>query len=415
MTLELRHQTDTPWLAPAEYWPMLTRATAQLDPPLGAIYLPALAWNAFDMLRRANGTKIRVASKSVRVRGVIDAVLELDGFEGVLSYALAEALWLAEGDERHQPIEDVVVGYPSVDRSAIHHLATSPELAARVTIMVDSVDQLDAVDAVIPPAKRETIRVCMELDAAWKHSIAGRFGAWRSPIASVHDARELASAIVARPGFELVGLMSYESQIAGTTNEPQSRARGAVVRWMQSHSIMELADRRREVVTAVNEITALRFVNGGGTGSLETTSAEDAVTEIAAGSGLFGPHLFDHYRHFAPAPAAVFALPVVRKPRPEVATLLGGGWVASGPPGVDRLPLVAWPEGLDMEPREMAGEVQTPLLGHAARELAVGDRVWLRHTKAGELSEHLNGFAIVDGERVIGAELTYRGEGQVFL
>jgi len=76
---------------------------------------------------------------------------------------------------------------------------------------------------------------------------------------------------------------------------------------------------------------------------------------------------------------------------------------------------VVWPVGTEMVAREMAGEVQTPLTGAAAEELAVGDRVWLRHTKAGELSEHLNGFAIVDGQHLIGAELTYRGEGQVFL
>jgi D-serine deaminase-like pyridoxal phosphate-dependent protein len=351
----------------------------------------------------------------------MDAVLQLDGFEGVLSYTLAEALWLAQGDENHPPITDVVVGYPSVDRSAIRRLVTSPELAARVTIMVDSVEQLDLVDAVLAPARRESVRVCIELDAAWTSRILGRLGTWRSPVATVEDARTLAEAIVARPGFDLVGLMAYEGQIAGTVNEPANRAMGAVVRWMQTQSAAELAERRAAVVSSVTEVTPLAFVNGGGTGSLESTSAEAAVTEIAAGSGLFGPHLFDHYRHFMPAPAAAFALPVVRKARPGVATLLGGGWVASGPPGPDRLPLVVWPQQTRMVAREMAGEVQTPLTGPGAESLAIGDRVWLRHTKAGELSEHVNGYAIVDGgregtaSRVIGAELTYRGEGQVFL
>ncbi len=415
MTIELRRQTATPWTDPSTYWPMMTAATAELDPPYGAIHLPALAHNAYEMLRRANGTTIRVASKSVRVRSIIDAALALPGFAGVLSYTLPEALWLAEGDEHHPPIEDVVVGYPSVDRSAIRRLATSPELARRVTIMVDSVEQLDLVDAVLAPAERETIMVCLELDAAWTSRVLGRIGTWRSPVVTPADARTLAETIVARPGFELVGMMAYEGQIAGTINEPANRAYGSVVRWMQGRSAAELADRRAAAVAAVREVAELRFVNGGGTGSLESTSAEPAVTEIAAGSGLFGPHLFDHYRHFTPAPAAAFALSVVRKARPGVATLLGGGWIASGPPGVDRLPLVAWPEGTAMVGREMAGEVQTPLTGPGAAGLGIGDRVWLRHTKAGELSEHVNGFAIVDGERVVGAELTYRGEGQVFL
>ena len=146
-----------------------------------------------------------------------------------------------------------------------------------------------------------------------------------------------------------------------------------------------------------------------------STRADPSVTEIAAGSGLFGPHLFDHYARFRPAPAASFALAVVRRPASDIATVLGGGWIASGPHGADRAPLPVWPAGLRMLPREGAGEVQTPLRGPAARDLAVGDRVWFRHTKAGELSEHLDEFLLVDDDRVTGALPTYRGEGRTFL
>jgi D-serine deaminase-like pyridoxal phosphate-dependent protein len=53
--------------------------------------------------------------------------------------------------------------------------------------------------------------------------------------------------------------------------------------------------------------------------------------------------------------------------------------------------------------------------GKAAASLRVGDRVWLRHTKAGELSEHLDGFSIVTNGRVSETVPTYRGEGQAFL
>jgi len=415
MPITLRPQTQSPWTQPSSYWPMLGSATAELDPPFGVVYLPALAHNAFEMLRRANGTTIRVASKSIRVRGVLDAVLALPGFSGVLAYTLPEALWLAAGDDQHEPIEDVVVGYPSVDRSAIRQLATDPALAARVTLMVDSLEQLDVIDAVLDPSRRETIRVCLEFDASWNSRLLGHIGTWRSPVSTPAEARELAEEIIARPGFALVGTMAYEGQIAGLINDPANPAMGVLTRWIQKQSVAELADRRATVVATLRELADLEFVNGGGTGSLESTSAEAAVTEIAAGSGLFGPHLFDHYTHFSPAPAAAFALSVVRKPRPEIATLLGGGWVASGPPDASRLPLVAWPRDTKLVPREMTGEVQTPLTGRGAAALRVGDTVWLRHTKAGELSEHLNGFAIVDGGRLIGAELTYRGEGKVFL
>ena len=415
MTLSLTPPVTDPWLRPAEYWPSLHAATAELDPPYGVISIPALAHNAFDMLRRAGGTSIRIASKSVRVRGVIDAVLALPGYSGVLAYTLLEALWLAEGDAEHEGITDVVVGYPSVDRAAFRRLALDPLLASRVTVMIDSVEQLDYIDAVISPGARECIRVCLELDASWNPRVLGHLGTYRSPVFSVDDARTLAEQIVTRPGFVLVGMMAYEGQIAGVGNDPSSAARGAAVRWMQKASARELAGRRAETVAAVSSLTDLEFVNGGGTGSLESTSRESAVTEVAAGSGLFGPHLFDHYRHFHPAPAASFVLPVVRKPSAQMATLLGGGWVASGPPGVDRLPLVAWPEGMKMVGEEMAGEVQTPLTGEAAALLTVGDRVWLRHTKAGELSEHLDAFVMVDGDRIVDTLPTYRGEGKAFL
>lgn len=116
-----------------------------------------------------------------------------------------------------------------------------------------------------------------------------------------------------------------------------------------------------------------------------------------------------------PAPAASFALSVVRKPSPSMAVILRGGWVASGPPGEDRLPRLTWPEGLELVPREMAGEVQTPIRGEAASALRTGDRVWFRHSKSGELSERVNDFAVVDGGRVVDRLPTYRGEGQAFL
>jgi D-serine deaminase-like pyridoxal phosphate-dependent protein len=165
----------------------------------------------------------------------------------------------------------------------------------------------------------------------------------------------------------------------------------------------------------VRAVAELEFVNGGGTGSLEFTSSDASCTEIAAGSGLFGGHLFDNYREFAPAPATAFALSVVRRPRRETATVLGGGWIASGPPGPDRMPRPVWPAGLEMAPREMAGEVQTPLSGAAAEALRAGDRVWFRHTKSGELAEHVNEFALVGDGAVVGSVPSYRGEGKAFL
>ena len=411
MTLELRRQTSAPWDDPHDWWPALTAATHDLDAPVGVLSVEALASNAYDLLDRAAGLPIRVASKSVRVRGVLDAVLALPGYRGILAYTLAEALWLAEGRDG-TPCDDVVVGYPSADRGALARLAADEQLASRVTLMIDDVAQLDLVDAVVAPAQRAVIRVAIELDASYRSRALGHVGVRRSPVHTPAQAEALAEAIIARRGFRLVGMMGYEAQIAGVTN---AGPRKAAIRAMQRASTRELAARRAEAVHRVRQVAELEFVNGGGTGSIESTHADSSVTEVAAGSGLFGPHLFDGYTHFHPAPAAAFALDVVRRPAADIATLLGGGWIASGPPGPDRVPKVVWPDGLRMLARESAGEVQTPLRGAAARDLAIGDRVWLRHTKAGELSEHLAAFALVENGTVTGELPTYRGEGRVFL
>ena len=336
-----------------------------------------------------------------------------DKFAGVLALTLPEALWLVEGGVR-----DVVVAYPSLDRAALSALAggADRERGARVVVMVDDLAHLDAIgSAGATPAA--PVRVCVELDAGWW--LAGgriRVGARRSPLHSPGEVVAIAAEVQRRPELELVGLMAYESQIAGVGNAAGGFARARLIRLMQSASASELRRRRAATVAAVQAQNGpLDFVNAGGTGSIERSTAEDAVTEVAAGSGLLAPALFDTYAHFAPQAAAFFALSVVRRPGPGVVTALGGGYVASGAPGDDRLPVAAYPEGLKLDAREGAGEAQTPLLGAAADSLAIGDRVWMRHAKAGELSERFDVLHLIQGDRIVESVPTYRGEGQCFL
>jgi D-serine deaminase-like pyridoxal phosphate-dependent protein len=392
----------------------LDDATADLDPPLAVLDLDALDANAADLVRRAAGKPIRVASKSVRNRGVLRRVLARPGFAGVLAYSLPEALWLSSGDD---PVStDVVVGYPSADRSALRRLTADETVAARVTLMVDSAEQLDLVDDVVPPDRRATLRICLDVDASLR-AAGGRVhvGVRRSPVHSAAEAVALARQVTKRPGFALVGLMAYEAQIAGVQDAPAHRPlRGLAVRGMQKVSARELAGRRAEVVAAVSAVAPLEFVNGGGTGSVERTAAEDAVTEVAAGSGLYCPVLFDGYRAFAARPATFFAVAVTRIPVPGTVTVAGGGWSASGPPGSDRLPVPTCPAGLSWLPTEGTGEVQTPLRGPGTATLRVGDRVWFRHAKAGEICEHVNELHTLTGDRLTGALPTYRGEGRAF-
>ncbi|QPE03769.1 alanine racemase [Microbacterium schleiferi] len=391
----------------ATYWQRETDAVASVSGPVATLHLGALRHNALDMAVRAAGVPIRVASKSVRVREAIDATLALPGYAGILAFTLPEALWLA------QTRDDVVLGYPTVDRGAIATLAESDEACARVTLMVDDLAQLDIVDAVVPPRSRPTIRVAIDADASWRAPALGHIGVRRSPVHEPGEVASLARAITRREGFQLVGLMMYEAQIAG-----QGDATGSgdgLIRWMQHRSSAELLERRQAIVAALRPIAPLEFVNGGGTGSLEFTASDQAVTEVTAGSGLFAGHLFDGYRVFAPQPAAAFSLEVVRKPTPDIATVLGGGWIASGPPVASRQPRPVWPTGLRTLPREGAGEVQTPLQGEAARHLRVGDRVWFRHAKSGELAERVDHYLLVDDDTVVGEAPTYRGEGKAFL
>jgi D-serine deaminase-like pyridoxal phosphate-dependent protein len=376
----------------------LTAATAHLDPPLAALDLPALRANAADLVRRAAGTPVRVASKSVRCRTVLDVALGTPGIAGVMAYSLREAVWLV----RAGTTANVLMGYPTADRAALRDLAGDPLLVDAITLMVDGPEQLELVRSVTGAP----LRVCLDVDASLR---VGRLhlGVRRSPVRTPADAAALARSADAR-GLRVVGVMFYEAQIAGL---PDS---SAAIRLVKRRSAAELAVRRTAVVEAVEKVVgALEIVNSGGTGSLEISSADAAVTEVSAGSGLYVPTLFDGYRAFDPRPALYFALPVVRRPAPGIATLFGGGYIASGPAGNTRVPTPAL-RGLKLLKNEGAGEVQTPVRGRPAESLRVGDRVWFRHAKAGELAERFDRIHVVDAGTLVDSVPTYRGEGKTF-
>ncbi|MEU1996189.1 alanine racemase [Nocardia gamkensis] len=382
----------------------LHAATAELDPPLAALDLPTLRANAADLVRRAAGTPIRVASKSVRCRALLAEVLGADltaagGFAGVMSYSLREALWLVRHGAR-----DVLLGYPTVDRAALAELAADDIASRSITLMIDDAAQLDLIRAALG-TDRVRPRVCLDVDASLRIGPL-HLGVRRSPVRTPQQAAALADAALRR-GFDVVGVMTYEAQIAGL---PDSNV---AVRLVKRASAAEIRKRRAQVLEAVRSVTGeLEIVNSGGSGSIEVSVADPDVTEVTAGSGLYVPTLFDDYRAFTPRPALYFAMPVLRRPTADIATVFAGGYIASGPAGSSRVPKPVWPRGLKLLGTEGAGEVQTPLSG--AAELRIGDRVWFRHAKAGELCERFDAVQLVDedGSRV-GAP-TYRGEGVCF-
>lgn len=393
-------------------------ATADIEPPFAVVDLTAFRANAAELVRRATGTPIRVASKSVRCRHLLREVLATPGFSGIMAYTLPEALWLA-GDAGETPLsEDILVAYPTSDTRALAQLGATGHAARHITVMVDDTRQLDLI-ARATPEPAHPIKVCIDIDTSWQPlGPRSRIGVLRSPIRTPAQAAALARAVTRRPQLRLDGIMAYEAQIAGVGDAPPGRPLlGYALRRIQRRSRRELARRRAAIVRAVREVADLRFVNGGGTGSVHLTARERAVTEVAAGSGLYQPRLFDHYRGFSGTPAALFALPVVRRPGPDCATVLGGGYLASGVADSQRLPQPYLPAGLSLSGTEGAGEVQTPLVGPGAGEVEIGDRVWLRHAKAGELCEHFAELHLLgdDPPRVVDRVTTYRGEGRGFL
>jgi D-serine deaminase-like pyridoxal phosphate-dependent protein len=365
------------------------------DAPFAFVDLDAMWANADEMLARAAGKPIRVASKSVRCRPLLEAIARRDErFKGLMTFTLDESLWLYE--------PDMLLAYPTADRGALGRMTENGPV-----LMVDSVEHLDLIDS----ATRAPVRVCIEVDLSYP-LLRGRVkvGVKRSPIRTPEQAVRLARAIERRPRITLAGLMGYEAHIAGLGDRPPGkRARAALIKRIQRSSAGEIAERRAAIVEA---LPPLEFVNGGGTGSLHTTAREDVVTEITAGSGFYAPTLFDHYSAFSLTPAAMFALPVVRRPSKRVATVLGGGYLASGPADALRLPTPYLPTGLKLDKNEGAGEVQTPLHG---ADLRIGDRVYFRHAKAGELCERFDTLLLVEGDRVVDEVPTYRGEGRAFL
>jgi D-serine deaminase-like pyridoxal phosphate-dependent protein len=401
-------------LSPAERWRRYQAAFAEVDPPFAFVDLDAMWSNAASLRRLASGKPIRVASKSLRCRPLLRAILDSDpGFRGLLCFTLPEALWLAENG-----FQDLVVAYPTTDRAALRALA---ELTARgpqdaPVVMVDCEAHINLIEQAVG-AVGAPLRVCIDFDASyWLAGERIKLGPKRTPVHAPAQARELARVIERSPAVQLAGMMCYEGHIAGLGDlAPGNPLKTRVLRRLQAASYAELRERRAAAVTAVSEISALEFVNAGGTGDLHLVSLEPAITEATAGSGFYAPTLFDNYSAFSLEPAAMFALAVCRRPRARIVTALGGGYLASGPAAPDRLPQPYLPEGLRLEKMEGAGEVQTPLIGPAADRLAIGERVYFRHAKAGELCERFSSLYLVSGETISDEVSTYRGEGKSFL
>lgn len=386
------------------------RALSGLALPAAVVDLAAFDANAKALAARARGKPLRLATKSVRSVPLVERVLRREGaFRGLMAFHAAEAAELAR-----RGFDDVLVAYPAWGDAGLGAVAAELAAGRRITLMVDSPEHVARL-AALAAARGVTVPVCLDLDVSSVYP-GLHFGVRRSPLREPADVVALARRVQDADGLRLEGLMAYEAQVAGVPDEPPGPpGTGAAVRYLKRRAVVEAAHRRRAAVEALRaDGHALRFVNGGGTGSLESTSAEEVVTEATAGSGLFAPALFDGYRGFRHRPAAAFALEVVRRPSADVFTCLGGGYVASGAAGPDKLPRPFLPEGAALLPHEGAGEVQTPVRYSGTERLDLGDPVLFRHAKAGELCERFSTLLLVEEGVVVDEVKTYRGEGWAF-
>ncbi|MBL8606962.1 MAG: alanine racemase [Myxococcales bacterium] len=367
---------------------------------------------------RGHGITARLASKSLRVPDLLARALERGApyLRGVMAYSAAEAALLAE-----RGVDDLLLAYPVWQERDLEHVFRALERGRSIAVAVD--DPLAVTRwSEAARARGVTVRLVACVDMSLR-ALGDRVhvGVRRSPLATPADVVALARHARACGGAELVGLLGYEAQIAGLPDAApeDGRALRLAKALLKRASMRELAARRRAIVAALREAGfELDLVNGGGTGSLEVTSPATGVTETTAGSALFKPHLFDGYESAlvrSLEPSCFFALEVTRRATRDVVTCLGGGYVASGPPGRDKAPLPWLPSGLTLLPMEMAGEVQTPVREPPSRApLALGAPVVFRHAKAGEIAERFSEVLLVSAGRVVGRASTYRGLGACF-
>ncbi len=379
--------------------------------PLAYIDIELLEANIKNIIPKAQGKKIRIASKSVRIPAVIKRILESsDVFQGLMCYSPREAVFLSQ-----QGFDDLLMGYPVWNRADIEPIVDELKKGKTIVFMVDRKEHVERLDAIAKELD-VTIPVCLDIDMSSDYP-GIHFGVWRSSIFGKKEAMALASVIKRSSNIKLDGVMGYEAQIAGLgDNEPGKAMMNSIIRFLKGKSVKEIAQRRKEIVEGVIEMGfELRFVNGGGTGSMDTTCTEDAVSEVTVGSGFFSPGLFDNYRDFKFLPAAAYAVEIVRKPKEGLYTCLGGGFIASGETGKQKQPKIFLPLGAKLTDQEGTGEVQTPVEYAGSEKLEFGDPIFLRHSKAGELYEHFNEVHLVSNGEIVGKEKTNRGHGFAFL
>lgn len=378
--------------------------------PAALVDLDVLDKNIEDIVKRSKGKKIRIASKSVRCKTVLKRILEShpEVFNGLMCFSPEEAADLA-----YHGFDNLLVAYPYVRELQLLRLFPKIKEGNEIILMGDLPEHFENYNN-LAEKHGVKLKVCLDIDMST--SFPGIwFGVFRSSLRSINQLKKVLKTIKDCPNLELIGLMGYEAQIAGVCDSnPYTWFINPVIRVLKKLSIKKIHQRRQEMVHyCKSEGFEITLINGGGTGSIESTFEDESVNEIAVGSGFYSPILFDFYDSFHHQPAAFYAVEVTRQSQEGISTCAGGGYVASGSLGKEKIPTPFLPEGIKLIDNEMAGEVQTPV--KHSMPLSLGDPVFFRHGKAGELCERFNEILLVQNGQVQERALTYRGEGKCYL
>ncbi len=379
--------------------------------PFAFVDLDLFDANGIALKRRAGIKKVRIASKSIRCTFLLKRIFEMDEqYQGIMAFTAPEAVFLSQ-----QGFDDLLIAYPVWHETHLSAVCEELKKGKKLVLMTDQPAHIKRIQGIAAQHNVEAL-VCLDVDMSSEYP-GIYFGVYRSSVNNVEKATKYLKAIKKSSNVRLVGVMGYEAQIAGLgDNAPGKQVMNGVIKRLKKRSIVELANRRAAIVRLIQDKgIELDFVNGGGTGSLETTREEELVTEVTVGSGFYSPGLFDNYTQFHHAPAAAYAIEVVRRPRKDIYTCSGGGYVASGAVGKDKAPVPYLPKGVELTANEGAGEVQTPIVYKGSEKLKLGDPVFLRHSKAGELCERFNTLLLVSRGEIVERVPTYRGQGKCFL
>lgn len=378
--------------------------------PFAFVDMDLFRINTERIIQRAGNKKIRIASKSIRCVALIRNILASNSiFQGIMCYHPLEAVYLSE-----EGFDNLLIAYPIYSSQHISTICKEIKKGKTLIAMVDLPEHVQQLNH-IAEQENSVIPVCMDIDMSSDFGSL-HFGVRRSSITTVQKAKELGELIKQLKNIRLDGIMGYEAQIAGVGDYTGNAAKNLAISVLKKKSVRELAQRRAGIVKVLQtQGHELRFVNGGGTGSAETTIKEECVTELAVGSGFYSPGLFDNYKHFRHLPAAAYAIEITRNPVQDVYTCFGGGYTASGSMEKNKLPKPYLPLGAKLIATEGAGEVQTPIIYKGQEKLKLGDPVFMRHSKAGELCERFNSLLLVKEGKITGDVKTYRGEGLCFI